>query len=976
MSKQYKVYRETNYIRVIDTTTNELFNGTVKDVFVDKSNTQKNIYRLFNVKDLAEDTVFSIPDILKANGSAYSVSEWEAFYTENTGNFNGGGTAPTNLSYTPSPTQGTVTSDTGTDATIPLADGTNAGLLKPTKFTVLENTSGVNTGDQDLSGKANINSPSFTGTPTAPTATVGTNTTQIATTAFVAGGLAIKENAFSKNTAFNKNFGLNTGDIVGATTLLNQYSTTPVDWTATAFNSGQVVFYGGKQWIAKMATVAGDVPAVSSKWEEITFEALANKTVTVDQTIIDGSTNAVSGNAVFDGLDLKENEANKQNSLAIDGTGTKYPTVDAVNIGVILKDSSPQTKTGGFTSGGINKTYPNDVWLAFGTSVTATGYWTNPMATQLNTTLTNYGVGGSTSNDAVNHYSEVPTLNSGNENNYRLITIEYGINDAGTSVPLATFTANIISFINHIKGKNWSASKIMLVNSNYCSTVGLIASLPTYADEMIRIAKQEGVQYVDIYNYTKNNGGSTLLSDGIHPTVAGGKVYARGVIGSMYGGGEFSNSLSVVNKIRSGGLISDGAISLNGMFLQDVTYILPAGNSLFSKTINLTKTNNTSLYVNRYITNYNEDGVASSGGNENFTVRLNLNKSTNEPSGVYSALTINGNQNGTGTQGTFRNIFSSFTGTGTGSVSEVDLFSGLASNVTPSFSIGTYRGLDLRFSYLSGISNAYGVQVGDLFGSAISRGLELGVTSGAGKYNVYVSGAAPNYFSGSLLIGTTVSNGNAFRLVGAMELITPPTISAGGYDLLSRSLSTGVVERVPSTVFAPNILTGYVSGAGTVSATDTVLQAIQKLNGNDALKAPLASPSLTGTPTAPTAPAGTNTTQIATTAFVQATKPYKVYTALLSQSGTSAPVATVLENTLGGTVVWSREAAGFYNATLAGVFTLNKTTVLITQGDIQAIHSGYGDSLTNHVNLLSRSFAGMQIDNLLDRTTIEIRVYN
>ena len=56
-----------------------------------------------------------------------------------------------------------------------------------------------------------------------------------------------------------------------------------------------------------MATVAGDVPAVSSKWEEITFEALANKTTTVDQTIIDGSTNAVSGNAVFDALASKSN---------------------------------------------------------------------------------------------------------------------------------------------------------------------------------------------------------------------------------------------------------------------------------------------------------------------------------------------------------------------------------------------------------------------------------------------------------------------------------------------------------------------------------------------------------------------------------------------------------------------------------------------------------------------------------------------
>lgn len=41
------------------------------------------------------------------------------------------------------------------------------------------------------------------------------------------------------------------------------------------------------------------------------------------------------------------------------------------------------------------------------------------------------------------------------------------------------------------------------------------------------------------------------------------------------------------------------------------------------------------------------------------------------------------------------------------------------------------------------------------------------------------------------------------------------------------------------------------------------------LNSEFAAKAPLASPALTGTPTAPTAASGTNTTQIATTAFVQ-----------------------------------------------------------------------------------------------------------
>ena len=36
-----------------------------------------------------------------------------------------------------------------------------------------------------ISSKADINSPALTGTPTAPTATAATNTTQIATTAFV-----------------------------------------------------------------------------------------------------------------------------------------------------------------------------------------------------------------------------------------------------------------------------------------------------------------------------------------------------------------------------------------------------------------------------------------------------------------------------------------------------------------------------------------------------------------------------------------------------------------------------------------------------------------------------------------------------------------------------------------------------------------------------------------------------------------------
>lgn len=58
----------------------------------------------------------------------------------------------------------------------------NTGTLT---FSGTASVTGANTGDQDLSSYAPLASPTFTGVPSAPTAALGTNTTQIATTAFV-----------------------------------------------------------------------------------------------------------------------------------------------------------------------------------------------------------------------------------------------------------------------------------------------------------------------------------------------------------------------------------------------------------------------------------------------------------------------------------------------------------------------------------------------------------------------------------------------------------------------------------------------------------------------------------------------------------------------------------------------------------------------------------------------------------------------
>ncbi|MEI6680221.1 MAG: hypothetical protein WCL21_16555, partial [Mariniphaga sp.] len=100
-------------------------------------------------------------------------------------------------------------------------------------------------------------------------------------------------------------------------------------------------------------------------------------------------------------------------------------------------------------------------------------------------------------------------------------------------------------------------------------------------------------------------------------------------------------------------------------------------------------------------------------------------------------------------------------------------------------------------------------------------------------------------------------------------------ITSGTATSFSGSLSGDVTGTQSATAISAStvtgkLLTGFVSGAGTVAATDNILQAINKLSANDDLKANLTSPTFTGTPTAPTETAGNNTTALATTAFVTA----------------------------------------------------------------------------------------------------------
>ena len=128
----------------------------------------------------------------------------------------------------------------------------------------------------------------------------------------------------------------------------------------------------------------------------------------------------------------------------------------------------------------------------------------------------------------------------------------------------------------------------------------------------------------------------------------------------------------------------------------------------------------------------------------------------------------------------------------------------------------------------------------------------------------------------NVLLGRDGSAGNVIEIACtevARSILDDTTTAA-----VRTTIGLGnVTNESKATMFTSPTFTGTVAGVtkamvglGSCDNTSDANKPISTLTAAAlALKANLASPSMTGTPTAPTAAAGTNTTQIATTAFVQ-----------------------------------------------------------------------------------------------------------
>ena len=162
-----------------------------------------------------------------------------------------------------------------------------------------------------------------------------------------------------------------------------------------------------------------------------------------------------------------------------------------------------------------------------------------------------------------------------------------------------------------------------------------------------------------------------------------------------------------------------------------------------------------------------------------------------------------------------------------------------------------------------------------------SAGQVLTKQSGSNWDSIWATPVVGDRYLTSSTTSNTVSNGNKTFTIGTGLSYTPTQISYNASnhmhgEVLTYNSGTGVLTVDVNHHTGSGTYTAWVVNVGGVTPATSVawgaitgtISAQSDLQGQLDLKANLASPSLTGTPLSTTAAVDTNTTQIATTAFV------------------------------------------------------------------------------------------------------------
>jgi hypothetical protein len=220
----------------------------------------------------------------------------------------------------------------------------------------------------------------------------------------------------------------------------------------------------------------------------------------------------------------------------------------------------------------------------------------------------------------------------------------------------------------------------------------------------------------------------------------------------------------------------------------------------------------------------------------------------------------------------------------------------MSSYLTTSTAASTYQTISGMSSYLttSAAASTYLTQSNAASTYQTLSGMSSYLTTSSAASTYQTQAGMSDYLSKAVNLAGLASTATARTNLG---LGTMATATAADYS--TTTAANGLYYPLSSNP------AGYLTTAPVTSVagrTGAITLAVADVSG----AAPLASPALTGTPTAPTATGGTNTTQIATTAFVTAAIPTNNVKAWVNFNGTgtvairaSMNVSSITDNGVG-----------------------------------------------------------------------------
>jgi hypothetical protein len=170
--------------------------------------------------------------------------------------------------------------------------------------------------------------------------------------------------------------------------------------------------------------------------------------------------------------------------------------------------------------------------------------------------------------------------------------------------------------------------------------------------------------------------------------------------------------------------------------------------------------------------------------------------------------------------------------------------------------------------------------------------------------------------------GQTVGDTYSFLDAKANWGTTPATLASAVFFGTTQVLTLDMSGELAAVTWR-GLPIGWTVGSGSVAVDNTALNTLFSS------RAAVASPALTGVPTAPTAAAGNNTTQVATTAFVQAVAALQAPLSQSMTAGTWYPCASITRLLLNGTGTVTLDAMDSVGAITTGVYTTTLTSAVI-----------------------------------------------